>query len=106
MASRAGGARELMTPPPRPRVTPLGIVLGLVFLMAVILSLLVLFSRGWTLPLGVVLLARLAFVSKEAHLLGAGGDWKRLPIMYQLGLAMHTLLALALTAFGVYQFVG
>ena len=95
-----------MNPTTRPKLTPLGIVLGLAFLVAVILSLLVLFSRGWALPLGVVLFARLAFVSKEAHLLGAGGDWKRLPIMYQLGLAMHTLLALGLTLFGLAQLAG
>ena len=95
-----------MKPTTRPKLTPVGIVLGVVFLTAVILSLLVLFSRGWTLPLGAVLLARLAFVNREAHLLGAGGDWRRLPIMYQLGLGMHTLLALALTLFGLAQLAG
>ena len=88
------------------RVTPRGIVMGLFFAAAVILSFMLLFLRGWTLPLGLVLFGRLAFVGVEGRLLGATGGWRSMPIMYQLGLGMHVLLATGLTLFGIGQLLG
>lgn len=88
------------------RVTPRGIVMGLFFAMAVILSFMLLFLRGWTLPLGLVLFSRLAFVGVEGRLIGATGGWRTMPLMYQLGLGMHLLLATGLTLYGIGQVVG
>lgn len=76
------------------------------FGMAVILAFLLLFMRGWTLPLGLVFFSRLAFVGVEGRLMGATGGWRTLPVMYQLGLGMHLLLASALTLFGIAQIAG
>lgn len=88
------------------RITPRGLAMALAFGAAAVVSFLLLFLRGWTLPLGLVLFGRLAFVGVEARLLGATGGWRTLPLMYRLGLGMHVLLATGLTLYGLAQLAG
>ena len=78
--------------------------MGVLFVALAAVAFVLLFMRGWALPLGLVLFARLAFVGVEGKL--TRGRWKRLPLMVQLGLAMHLLLATAFTLAGVAQVVG
>ena len=78
--------------------------MGLTFIALAAVAFVLLFSRGWALPLGLVLFARLAFVAVEGHL--TRGRWRTLPIMYRLGLGMHLLLASGFTLYGIGQLIG
>ena len=90
----------------KPTLTPRGIAMGLAFIAAAVLAFLLLFLRGWALPLGLVLFSRLAFVGVEGRLLGATGGWRTLPLMYRLGLGMHLFLAAGFTVYGLAQIAG
>ncbi len=85
-------------------ITARGLIMGLFFLAAAGLAFVILIARGLALPLGLVLVARLAFVFVEGNF--SQGRWRTIPLMYQLGLGMHTLLAAGFTLFGVGQLFG
>lgn len=80
------------------------VVMGVLFIALVAVAFVFLFMRGWTLPLGLVLFARLAFVSVEGEL--SGGRWRRLPLMVRLGLGVHLVLATGFTLVGLGQVLG
>ena len=77
--------------------------MGVLFLAAASVAFALLFLRGWALPLGLVLMARLVFVAVEGDLKRMG---PKLPLMVRLALGFHTLLAVGFTLFGIGQLLG
>ena len=80
------------------------VLMGVTFLALAAVAFVLLFLRGWALPLGLVLFVRLAFVGMEGHL--TRGRWKNLPLMVQMGLGVHLVLATAFTLAGLAQVAG
>ena len=78
--------------------------MGLSFVLLAGLAFVLLIATGLALPLGLVLFARLAFVAIEGNL--TQGRWRTVPLMYRLGLGLHTLLASGFTLYGIGQIVG
>ncbi|OZC02974.1 hypothetical protein [Rubricoccus marinus] len=78
--------------------------MGLSFVLLAGLAFVLLIATGLTLPLGLVLFARLAFVVIEGNL--TQGRWRTVPLMYRLGLGLHVLLASGFTLYGIGQLVG
>ena len=77
--------------------------MAVLFLALASVAFALLFLKGWALPLGLVLLARLAFVAVEGDLKRMG---PRLPLMVRLALGFHTVLAVGFTLFGIGQLLG
>lgn len=78
--------------------------MGLLFMALAAVAFVLLFTRGLALPLGLVLFARLAFVGAEGKL--TAGRWRNLPLMVQMGLGVHLVLATGFTLVGVAQLAG
>ena len=79
-------------------------VLFSLFTALVVVAFAILFLRGLTLPLGLVLFARLDFVVVEGSL--TRGRWRGLPVMIRVGLAIHIILATVLPIVGFAQLAG
>lgn len=80
------------------------VLMGVLFIALAAVAFVLLFMRGWTLPLGLVLFGRLAFVAVEGHL--GRGRWRGLPLMVRMGLVVHLVLASAFTLAGLGQVFG